>query len=84
MRVQRITLENHGDITVLWLDVINQFVIDVQFAVGNIFQAGYHAQSSGFSASGRANQDNKLFIIDFQIDIVDCGYLVVIDFFDTF
>ena len=83
MRIQSIVLEHHGDIAILGSNVVHQLIADIQLAVGNFFQAGDHAQGGGFSASGRADQNDKLFVFDVQREVADSGHITGIHFVDV-
>ena len=51
MRIKSIVLENHRYISVLGLNVVHKFTVDVKFAVGNLFKTGYHTERGRFSAT---------------------------------
>ena len=44
------------------------FVVFLDFFFGRSFQAGDHAQQSGFAAAGRTEQRNKFSIVNCQIE----------------
>ena len=69
--VQRIVLEDHGDITVLGGNIIHQTVADVQLAAGNVFQAGNHTQCGGLTTAGRANQNDEFLVGDAQVELLN-------------
>jgi hypothetical protein len=75
VRVQRIVLENHGDIPVLGGDVVDEIVPDVQLAAGDFLQPRDHAQYGGFSAAGRADQHKEFLILNIQAQVVYGGYV---------
>ena len=81
--IKSVVLEHHGDVAILGSDVVHQFVADVQFAVGNFFQAGDHAQRSGFTAAGRSNQNDKLLVFDVQREVADRGHVAGVNFVDV-
>jgi hypothetical protein len=74
VRIERVILEYHRDIAVLRRDVVDPALADVNVAARNFFQAGDHAKSSRFTATGRADQHNELAIGNFEIHILDCSY----------
>src|SRR5207244_9192098 len=74
VRIERVILEYHRDIAVLRRDVVDPALADVNVAARNFFQAGDHAKSRRFAATGRTNQHNELAIGNFEIHIVDCSY----------
>ena len=69
MRIQSIVLENHGDISVLRSDIVNQSVAYVQLAVGDFLKTCDHTKSSGFSAAGRTYKYNKFLVLYFQAEV---------------
>ena len=71
MRVQSVALENHGDIAVLRFHIIDKFPIDPQFSAGDLFKTGNHTECRGFSASGRSDKNDKFFVFDRDVDVVN-------------
>ena len=51
VRVEGVALEDHGDVAVLWSDVVDHLVADQQGAVGDVFEARDHAQRGGLAAA---------------------------------
>ena len=68
MGVQRVVLENHGDIAVLGGDIVDELAVDVQLAAGNLFKAGDHAQCGGFAAAGGADQNDEFLVGNVQVE----------------
>ena len=83
MRIQGVVLENHGDIPVLGLQVIDDLAVDFQGAFRNILQAGDHPQGGGLAAAGRPDEDHELLVLDFQVEIVDRCDFIIINLFDV-
>ena len=81
MRIQRVVLEYHGDVAVLRLDVVYDLVADSQLAARDLLQTRNHAERRGFAAARRADQNNELFIVNFQVEVVDDLDVARIDFF---
>ncbi len=71
MRVQGIGLEHHGDIAVFWGNVVDHLIADQDAAFGDIFQSGQAAQRSGLTTAGRPYQNQKFFVFDLDVKIVD-------------
>ena len=71
MRVQSIVLENHCDISVFRCHIIHQFAVDVELTVRDLFQTCHHTQGRGFSAAGRADQNDEFLIGNIQIECLD-------------
>ena len=84
VRIQSIVLEHHRDIAVLRGNVIHQAVTDVQLALGDLLQAGDHAQRGGFTAAGRADENDKLFVFDLKVEIGNGGHVARINLVDAF
>ena len=70
MRVQGVVLEDHSDVAILRGNVIHNFAIDDQLAAGDLFQTRDHAKGSGFTASGRTNQYDELFVFDIKTELL--------------
>jgi hypothetical protein len=51
VRVQRIALEHHRDVAVALQHVVHPLAVDVEVAVGDVFQPGDHPQRGGLAAS---------------------------------
>ena len=83
MGIQSVVLENHGDVAILGGDVVYQFVSDIQFAVGNFLKTGDHTQGGGFTAAGRSDQNDELFVFDVQAEIADSGDVAGINLVDV-
>ncbi len=71
MRIQRIVLEHHRDVAVARGDLVDGAGIDQDFAVGNVLQAGQHAQRGRLAAAGGPDQHDELAIADGEIDGVN-------------
>ena len=77
--IERVVLEDHGDITVLGSYVVDQTVADVQFAFGDLFQTGDHTQSGGLTAAGRTDQNDKFLVSDVQVELLNSHDTLVSD-----
>jgi hypothetical protein len=71
VRVERVVLEDHGDITVARRQTADVGVADENASGGETFEAGNHAQGAGFAATRRTKQDNKRLVGDFQGEAKD-------------
>jgi len=69
VRVQRVVLEDHGDVAILGGFGDDRFVVDGDVAAADGFQAGEHAQQGRFAAAGRADQDEKFLVGDVQVEL---------------
>jgi len=73
VRVERVVLEDHGNIPVLGGDVVDDGVADDEVACGDFLQPRDHAQRRGFSAARRTDQNDEFLVGDLQVDIVHHG-----------
>ena len=48
--------------------MIDQFIANINFAVGNFLEASDHSKSGAFSAARRADQDNEFVMLNIQVD----------------
>ena len=83
VRIQRVVLEHHRDIAILRSNVVNQLVADIQFAVGDFFQAGNHAQGGGLAAAGRADQNDKFLVLDVEVEVADSRHAAGVHLVDV-
>ena len=67
--VQSVALEHHGDVAVLRGNVVDQTAADVHLALGDLLQAGDHAQGGGLAAAGGADEDDELLILDLKVEV---------------
>ena len=70
VRVQRVGLEDHGDVAVLGLDVVDHATVDLEGAGGDVLEAGDHAQRRGLAAAGRADEDDELLVGDLEVEVL--------------
>ena len=71
VRVQSVVLEHHRDVAVLRSDVVDQLVADEEFAFGDLFQTGDHAQGGGLAAAGRSDEDQEFLVLDLKAEVAD-------------
>ena len=81
--IQSVVLENHRDVAILGCNIVDQLVADVELAVGNLFQAGDHAQRGGLTATRRSDQNDELLVLDVQREVRNCGDSAGIDLIDV-
>ncbi len=70
MGIKGVALEDHGDVAVFRRDVVDNLVSDQNFTFSDFFEASQTAQSRGFSAAGRTDQHQELFVLDCKIEIL--------------
>ena len=55
VKTKRVTLEHHGDSSILWGNVVDDVFADSNLATRYIFQVGHYAQSRGLAAAARTD-----------------------------
>ena len=71
MRVERVVLEHHCDVTVDRVEVVDDHVADEDLAGGGTFEAGQHAQCRRLAAARRPHEDHELAVRDLEVEVVD-------------
>jgi hypothetical protein len=59
VRIQRVVLEDHGDVSVHRRHVVDHAIPDPDRALGHLLEAGDHQQDRGLAASGGADEDHQ-------------------------
>ena len=67
--IKSVVLENHCDVSVLGYDVVDELSVDIQFARRDFFEPRYHTERSGFTAAGRADQNDEFLVADIETEI---------------
>ena len=62
VRIERVGLEDHGDVAVLRQHIVDPVVADEDVAFGHLLQTGDHAHRRRLAAARRPEQDEKLLI----------------------
>ena len=68
MRVKRIVLEDHRNIAIGRIDVIDDSVADRDIAARDRLEPCHHAQQGGFAAAGRTDEDDELAVGNIEAD----------------
>ncbi len=76
VRIEGIVLEDHRNVVIFGIHVIDDLVHDVNLSLGDFFQPRDHAQARALATPGGADQDEELFVLDIHRDIVDHFNLV--------
>ena len=71
--VEGVVLEDHRDVAVLRRNVRDVLVADEDATGVDVLQAREHAQRGGLTAAGRADEDEELAVLDFEVELVDGG-----------
>ena len=77
MRIERVVLEYHRDVAVLRRNVVDERAVDVQLAARDLLETCDHAQGGGLAAAGRADENDKLLVLDGKIEVMHGEYAFV-------
>ena len=83
MRIKRIVLENHCDISILRSDVVHQLIVYVKLTFGYFFKTRNHTKRGGLSTAGRSNENDKFLIGNIKVKIRYCGDATGVSFKNT-
>ncbi len=70
-RVEREVLEDHGHAAFAGSQVVGRFTVEKDLALGDVLQAGDHAEHGRLAAPRRAQQDDELARVDGEREAVD-------------
>ena len=79
VRIQSVALENHRDVAILRGNMVDELVVDIEFATGDVFQAGDHAQGGGLTTAGRTNQNDEFLVFNLEVEIADRDNITRVD-----
>ena len=68
--IQSVVLEDHGDIAVLRSNIVHKLAVDIQFALGDLFQTCNHAQRRRLTAAGRADENDEFLVRDVEVEFL--------------
>ena len=71
VRVQRVVLEDHGDVAVLRRQVVHHPLTDGDGATGDLLQAGDRPQRGRLAASGRTDEHHELALLHLKVQVVE-------------
>jgi len=74
--VEAVALEDHRDVAVLGLELVDHAVADPDFALGDLFEASDHAHGGGLAAARGPEQDEEFLVGDVEVEIVDADEIV--------
>src|SRR5215207_9553695 len=83
VRVERVALEDHGDVAVARGDIVHDPIADLQLALADLLEARDHAQRGCLAAPGGADEDHEFSVFDLEIDVRDRAGSVGIDLADV-
>ena len=75
--VERVVLEDHRDVAVLGLELVDQALADPDLAAGDLLEAGDHAQGRALAAARGPDQHDELAIGDREVDAGDRGHRAI-------
>ena len=70
VRIEGVTLEDHGHVTIFRKHVVHQTITDEHLSRGGILETGDRAQKRGLPAPRRSEQDHELAVGDIERDLV--------------
>ena len=71
VRVERVRLEDHGDVAAARGEVGDLAVADPDLSAGHVLEPGDHPQEGRLAASRRPDEDEELAVGDLERDVVD-------------
>jgi hypothetical protein len=71
VRVQRVVLEDHRDVTVARGALVDPLAADDEVALGDVLEAGDHPQRGRLPAAGRPDEDHEFPVLDVQVQLLD-------------
>ncbi len=79
VRIERVVLEDHGDVAVARREVVDDPVADADLAVRDLLEPGDHPQRGRLAATGRPDQDHELALGDVEAEVAHGGHVVPVD-----
>jgi hypothetical protein len=80
--IQGVILEHHRDVAILGGNVVDEFAVDVEFALGDVLEAGDHAERRGFSAARGTDEDDKFLVVYGDVGVLDGAYVALVNLAD--
>ncbi len=68
VRIERVVLEHHRHVAVFRRHVVDDRAVDRDLAVGDVLEAGDHAQGRRLAAARRADQHDEFLVGDVEVD----------------
>jgi len=83
VRVERVVLEDHGDVALLRREVGDIALADANHAIADALEAGHESQHGRFAAARRAHEHEQLPISRFEAQVARCDVAVRVDLVDV-
>ena len=80
--VERVVLEDHGDVALLGREVVDDAAADRQRAVGDLLQPGDHAQRRRLAAARGPDEDEQLAVVRLEGEVLHGPDAVRVDLAD--
>ena len=71
VRIERVALEDHRDVSILWGEVIHDAAADGDGAFRDFLETGDHPQRRRFAATRWTNEHHQLMVFDVEIEVLD-------------
>jgi hypothetical protein len=71
VRVQRVILEDHGDVALLRIEVVDDVVADPDLAFRDLFESSGHPESGRLAAAGGPDEHHELTVGHLEREVVD-------------
>ena len=71
VRVERVALEDHGDVAIARGEVVDDLPADAQLAVGDLLEPGDHPQGRGLPAARGPDEDHELPVLHLEVEALD-------------
>jgi hypothetical protein len=83
VRKERVVLKDESEVAVLGVDLVDPPLANKKVAGGDGLEPGDHPQRRRLAAAGGAEQDQKLAILDLEVDAVHGDDIAAIDLRDV-
>jgi hypothetical protein len=82
VRVERVALEDHGDVAIARGNVVDDALADSHDSLRHFLEAGDHAQGGRLAAAGRADEHHELPVGNAEVEVRDGSRAVGVDLGD--
>src|SRR5690606_18764050 len=69
MRIERVALEHHGDVTPVGADIVDHAIADADLAAIGTDEAGKQVEGRRLAGTGRAEQGHELSLLDCKVQL---------------